>query len=116
RSRAETEIAAMSAAVESYKADNGIYPRTLATDSLNAKISTDPSNYQSASLYLYTQLSGLDTNQQAVANMKTYFAFKSQMQGQPAAGNFQQAGGLNLARNPRLHFSRSCAPQSLLAG
>ena len=27
RSRAETEIAAMSAACESYKADNGIYPR-----------------------------------------------------------------------------------------
>ena len=29
RSRAETEIAAMSAACESYKADNGIYPRDL---------------------------------------------------------------------------------------
>ena len=27
RARAETEIAAMSAALESYKADNGIYPR-----------------------------------------------------------------------------------------
>ncbi len=27
RARAETEIAAMSAACESYKADNGIYPR-----------------------------------------------------------------------------------------
>ena len=26
RSRAETEIAAMSAALESYKADNGVYP------------------------------------------------------------------------------------------
>ena len=29
RARAETEIAAMSAALESYKADNGIYPRTI---------------------------------------------------------------------------------------
>ena len=29
RARAETEIAAMSAALESYKADNGIYPRRL---------------------------------------------------------------------------------------
>ena len=28
RARAETEIAAMSAALESYKADNGIYPTT----------------------------------------------------------------------------------------
>ncbi len=31
RSRAETEIAAMSAACESYKADNGIYPRDATT-------------------------------------------------------------------------------------
>jgi prepilin-type N-terminal cleavage/methylation domain-containing protein len=31
RARAETEIAAMSAACESYKADNGIYPRGPAT-------------------------------------------------------------------------------------
>src|SRR4051794_22940225 len=38
RARAETEIAAMSAACESYKADNGIYPRdptaNTATDAL----------------------------------------------------------------------------------
>src|SRR5216110_1538811 len=39
RSRAETEIAAMSAALESYKADNGIYPRNSDTDSLNAQTS-----------------------------------------------------------------------------
>src|SRR5439155_21429470 len=32
RARAETEIAAMSAACESYKADNGIYPRDNATN------------------------------------------------------------------------------------
>src|SRR5439155_19491293 len=32
RSRAEAEIAAMSAALESYKADNGIYPRGNAAD------------------------------------------------------------------------------------
>src|SRR5260370_32516883 len=36
RSRAEAEIAAMSAALESYKADNGIYPRaTTTTDTLD---------------------------------------------------------------------------------
>ena len=29
RARAETEIAAMSAACENYKADNGVYPRVL---------------------------------------------------------------------------------------
>jgi general secretion pathway protein G len=90
RARAETEIAAMSAALESYKADNGIYPRDNTgnqyTDNLNAKVDVDPtqSKYQNASLYLFFQLSGLDANQQAVANMKSYFAFKPQMLGHPA--------------------------------
>src|SRR5947208_4494037 len=51
--RAETEIAAMSAACENYKADNGIYPRDAATtDALNAQNSGDPraSQYQNARL------------------------------------------------------------------
>src|SRR5260370_9964985 len=46
RARAETEIAAMSAALESYKADNGIYPRdnttTGYTDGLDARINLAP--------------------------------------------------------------------------
>jgi len=89
RARAETEIAAMSAALESYKADNGIYPRdnpgNQYTDNLNAKVDVDPtqSNYKNASLYLFFQLSGLDASQQPVANMKSYFAFKPQMLGHP---------------------------------
>src|SRR5438094_1558500 len=59
RSRAETEIAAISAACESYKADNGIYPREAATtDVLNARSSGNPTTYQSASLYLYDALFG----------------------------------------------------------
>ena len=45
RARAETEIAAMSAALESYKADNGIYPtrqsETNYTDPLNARLILD---------------------------------------------------------------------------
>src|SRR6185312_13343358 len=59
RARAETEIAAMSAACENYKADNGIYPRdATTTDALNAQNSGDPraSQYQNASLYLYNAL------------------------------------------------------------
>ena len=90
RARAETEIAAMAAACESYKSDNGIYPRdnpgNQYTDNLNAKADFDPtqSKYKNASLYLFFQLSGLDANQQAVANMKSYFAFKPQMLGHPA--------------------------------
>src|SRR6266700_5420039 len=41
RSRAEAEIAAMSAALESYKADNGIYPSTPNTISLTAMAAVD---------------------------------------------------------------------------
>jgi type II secretory pathway pseudopilin PulG len=67
RARAETEIAAMSAACESYKADNGIYPRdptaNTATDTLNARtmldpVTTDAALYRAASLVLYRALSG----------------------------------------------------------
>ena len=67
RSRAETEIAAISAALENYKADNGIYPRDpspdTATDSLDAQKMNDAAGanataYQLASLLLYRALSG----------------------------------------------------------
>src|SRR5438132_8033201 len=58
RARAETEIAAMSAACESYRADNGIYPASSDTNNLNAKTSLNPSAYQAASLYLYNALFG----------------------------------------------------------
>jgi type II secretory pathway pseudopilin PulG len=67
RARAETEIAAISAACENYKADNGVYPRdptaNTATDALNARTMLDPANanavlYTAASLVLYRALSG----------------------------------------------------------
>jgi type II secretory pathway pseudopilin PulG len=73
RARAETEIAAMSAACENYKADNGVYPRdptvNTATDRLNAKTDGNPmpsptpvnpsgATYPPASLVLYRALSG----------------------------------------------------------
>ncbi|HWN23522.1 MAG TPA: hypothetical protein VNN16_00305 [Candidatus Sulfotelmatobacter sp.] len=80
RARAETEIAAISAACESYKADNGIYPRdptaNTATDRLNAKTDGDPTlsatnpsgvTYPPASLVLYRALSG-DTNLDRAVN------------------------------------------------
>jgi type II secretory pathway pseudopilin PulG len=79
RARAETEIAAMSAALESYKADNGIYPRdATTTDTLNAQVSGDPTsaNYQQASLYLYTQLSGTNAARTPIAGARSYFTFK----------------------------------------
>src|SRR6266705_2634916 len=59
RARAETEIAAMSAACESYKADNSVYPTDASTsEQLDSTASFDPANYQSASLDLYKKLSG----------------------------------------------------------
>ena len=79
RARAETEIAAMSAACESYKADNGIYPQEASsTDVLDAKMSGDPSTYQSASLYLYKKLSG-DGAANRSATGKGYMVFKPNM-------------------------------------
>jgi type II secretory pathway pseudopilin PulG len=105
RSRAESEIAAISAALESYKADNGIYPRdptpNTATDKLNARSmgNSNPTSasepYNAASLVLYRALSGdrnldrtitaadenLDIDGSTLSSPltqlpKTYFAFK----------------------------------------
>jgi len=83
RSRAEAEIAAMCAALESYKADNGIYPDdSNTTEKLKA---TDVmSDYVPASQFLYKQLSGDhdgDPTTPAPANAKNYLgsAFKPQM-------------------------------------
>ena len=91
RSRAEAEIAAMSAALESYKADNGVYPRspgvtepTAAGGSDGLSASHDPSPedpvYTNASRFLYQQLSGDSNGDRALDNnAKQYFAFKPQM-------------------------------------
>src|SRR5205814_9383407 len=86
RARAETEIAAMSAALESYKADNGIYPRdnpgNQYTDNLNARADFDAtqSKYKNASLYLYEQLAGVpNATRSATPSSKTYFTFKPTM-------------------------------------
>ena len=82
RSRAEAEIAAMSAALESYKADNGIYPGvSIAPNPPNATTSLDPTltspaSYVAASQYLYVQLSGdSDDNPttSSLADTKNYF-------------------------------------------
>jgi len=78
RARAEAEIAAMSAALESYKADNGIYPRDATkTDQVDPAASPIPTT---ATQFLYEQLSGNSaTNLQPISGAKSYFAFKPQM-------------------------------------
>ena len=79
RARAETEIAAISAACESYKADNAIYPTDASTtEQLDSTTSFDPVNYRSASLYLYKKLSGDLTGNRQVTG-KSYFTFKPNM-------------------------------------
>jgi prepilin-type N-terminal cleavage/methylation domain-containing protein len=78
RSRAETEIGAMSAALESYKADNGIYPFSSATNTLDARTNVDPSSYPGASLLLYEQLSG-DSAHNRQPSVKSYLTFKPNM-------------------------------------
>jgi len=80
RARAETEIAAMSAALESYKADNGIYPASSDTNSLNAQTSLDPTAYQAASLYLYNALFGATAGSRTPnTGARSYFVFKPSM-------------------------------------
>lgn len=79
RARAETEIAAMSAACESYKADNGIYPTEASTtEQLNSTTSFNPTDYQAASFYLYKKLSGDATGNRQPSG-KSYMAFKPNM-------------------------------------
>jgi prepilin-type N-terminal cleavage/methylation domain-containing protein len=79
RSRAEAEIAAMSAALENYKADNGAYPSAPDTDSLKPNAMGDPTsaNYTKASLALYKLISGdADNSTDRSAESKSYLAFK----------------------------------------
>ena len=57
RARAEAEIAAFSAALENYKSDNGIYPTSSDTNTLDPATIT-PSSYVAACKTLYIQLSG----------------------------------------------------------
>lgn len=85
RSRAEAEIAAMSAALENYKADNGVYPDAPATD---ARTDYDPASYQTSCLILYKALTGdADVNRQYPdGSAKSYFTFKDN-QLAPATGN-----------------------------
>jgi prepilin-type N-terminal cleavage/methylation domain-containing protein len=82
RARAETEIAAISAACESYKADNGIYPANPDTNTLDARTNLDPSAavYSAASLFLYEQLAGVTSaSRSAIPSGKIYFTFKANM-------------------------------------
>ena len=86
RARAESEIAAMSAALESYKADNGIYPTDTTTQMLAPNADPqggNPGNFVNASQFLYKKLSGDSdgnpTTSDAANDTKSYFSFKPNM-------------------------------------
>jgi type II secretory pathway pseudopilin PulG len=84
RSRTEAEIAAMSAALESYKADNGVYARNADTDAANARAASDFTIYQKASQYLYGQLTGdPDFDGGSDPQYKAYIQFKPNQLSRP---------------------------------
>ena len=97
RSRASAEIQAMSAANESYKADNGIYPQSdgvLVTNSAGNPYNASTwdgtqTEYQTNSTLLFIALSG-QTNYATppAAGTKIYMSFKLNQVGNPAAGGF----------------------------
>jgi len=96
RSRAEAEIAAISAALESYKADNGIYPTDASTTETLDPASINLTNYAAASLYLYKQLTGdTSANRQPPAGAKSYFTFKPNMLAPPGG-----TGNVTAIRDP----------------
>ena len=85
RSRAEAEMAAISAALENYKADNGMY---VTTTTLDAKtIGNNLSSYAGPSLTLYEGLTGdLDHDRSPDTGKSSYIVFKPD-QLSPASGN-----------------------------
>ncbi len=78
RSRAEAEIAAISAALENYKADNGVYP----VSSSLKPTETDPKLYEGASNALYSALVGDTENPDGQPGPgPSYMTFKSNQLG-----------------------------------
>jgi type II secretory pathway pseudopilin PulG len=76
RARAETEMAAISAACENYKADNGVYPTSTDTNGLDPTTGTI-ANYKTPSRYMYGELSGdRDFDGTPDVNARLYMTFK----------------------------------------
>src|SRR5436305_4158288 len=95
RSRAETEIAAISAACESYKADNGIYPTSPATDALDpATVDPTTTVYLAASQYMYGELTAdrnfdgtPDTGSRSYLSLKPGSLLRTDMSNPPSSSN-----------------------------
>jgi hypothetical protein len=80
------EIAAMSAALENYKADNGAFPSDITID---ARTIGDPAQYQTASATLFRKLSGdLNGDGESDLGVTSYMAFKPNQTGGATAPFF----------------------------
>jgi general secretion pathway protein G len=93
RARAETEIAAMSAACESYKADNAIYPANLATNGLDPT-DTDLTHYLAPCKYMYGELTAdrdfdgtADTGSRSYLSLKPTSLLRNDMSNPPSSSN-----------------------------
>jgi type II secretory pathway pseudopilin PulG len=94
--RAETEIAAMSAAIENYKADNGVYPNssgTGGTDGLDSS-TTNIVNYETPCRYMYGEISGdrdfdgtPDTSTRRYMTFKQMSLLRADMSNPPSSSN-----------------------------
>jgi prepilin-type N-terminal cleavage/methylation domain-containing protein len=106
RNRASTEIQGMSAALESYKADNGIYPLApgLLTNSMYSYSSLDGTStaYLTNSETLYQTLSGqTNYNDPPLSAGKSYMAFKvSQLGNATVASGTSGAGATTYVKDP----------------
>jgi prepilin-type N-terminal cleavage/methylation domain-containing protein len=124
RDRARAEIQAMSAALESYKSDNGIYPIVSAggfgsiSDYTTASPTTPAGQYQASSAFLYEQLTGT-TNYGDLpltgSGTKVYMTFKSGQLGNDTSG---AAGSPIYIRDPfgnsyGYYSTTNGAPQSV---
>jgi len=93
RARAETEIAAISAACESYKADNAIYPHSNNTDGLDPT-TTNLGDYNTPSRDLYGEVSGdrdfdgtQDTGARSYMTFKPTSLLRADMSNPPSSTN-----------------------------
>lgn len=114
---AQAQIQGMSTAMESYKVDNGTYPRNDVTDALDPRTAFIPSGYTGASSLLYKELSGdIDGDRERTPPAagaepsdqddrdKSYFTFKENMLAGTGASTyivdpFNYSFGYSTARN-----------------
>jgi len=87
RSRAASEIQAMSTGLEGYKTDNGIYPQTntMFTNTYSSTaVNASAGAYEQSSQLIYLSLSGqTNFNANPISGTKVYMSFKANQVGDP---------------------------------